>query len=339
MRNRSLGSAILILVTLITGLVSATTAFSSDTVILSRAAEKAKHATVGILRSPAERGSASGPRSFSIRASGTHIGNGFILTARHAIERQEGGQSISPETIQVMTTDLHELEAKLVGVNAFLDIAVYHISGATSIDTLGQASFAQADPLSGEEVFTVGYPLGWGPALSFGRVGNPTTFLDTIQSRLLQIDLSACSGNSGGGLFNPQGEIVGVVHAIIKTETTQGERRCSRFAFAVPGTLAQKIVRSLIDGKPIKFSKLGLKLSVVKQHQHWAIAVAKATGPARQGGFKKGDIVLAIDDHPIHTAAQLKNYLIEHTRPGQQVAIKILRNQKRRILKVILGNS
>jgi len=303
------------------------------------AAEKAKHATVGILRPINERATISGPDPFSVRGSGTHIGDGYILTARHAIEHQKGGKKIPQKTIQVLTGDLHELSAEFVGINAFLDIALYRLQKSSRMDVLDQAPFALTESLSGDEVFTVGYPLGWGPALSFGRVGNPNTFLATIESRLLQVDLSACSGNSGGGLFNTQGEIVGVVHAIIQTETNQGQRRCSRFAFAVPGHIVKNIIQSLIDGKQQKFSKLGITLTVVKHHNHWAIAVRKATGPARQAGFKKGDIVLAIDEQPIHTASQLKNYLIEHTHPGQHVTITILRNKKTQQVKVILGES
>ena len=71
-------------------------------------------------------------------------------------------------------------------------------------------SFGRDEPRQGDEVFTVGYPLGWGPALAFGHLGNPQTFLPTAQSRLMQVDLSACSGNSGGGLFNAQGALVGI---------------------------------------------------------------------------------------------------------------------------------
>ena len=71
---------------------------------------------------------------------------------------------------------------------------------------LAARTFSQTEALPGERVFTVGYPLGWGPAISYGYIGNPNTFLQTVQSRLLQVDLSACSGNSGGGLFNAHGE-------------------------------------------------------------------------------------------------------------------------------------
>lgn len=337
MHARNQRSAIIALAILFISLLP-TIATSSKIPQLAEAAKKAKHATVGILSPINERATISGTAPFSVKGSATHIGDGYILTARHAIEHQAGGKKIPQETIQVITGDLYELSADFIGINAFLDIAVYRLPKVPLMNSLDQATFSQTESLPGDEVFTVGYPLGWGPALSFGRVGNPNTFLATIESRLLQVDLSACSGNSGGGLFNTRGEIVGVIHAIIQTET-QGERRCSRFAFAVPGLIVKHIVQSLIDGKSLKFSKLGITLSVTKHDHHWAIAVKKATGPARQAGFKKGDIVLAINDHPINTAAQLKNYLIEHTHPGQQVSITILRQKKSRSLSVILGGS
>ena len=338
MRERNQTSATIALAAALISLFP-TMALSSEEPLLSTAAEKAKLATVGILSPINERATMSGISAFSVRGSGTHIGDGYILTARHAIEYQAGGKKIPQESIQVITGDLHELSAKFIGINDFLDIAVYHIPKSFLIDSLDQATFSKAKSLSGDEVFTVGYPLGWGPALSFGRVGNPNTFLATIQSRLLQVDLSACSGNSGGGLFNRQGEIVGVVHAIIQTEAAQGERRCSRFAFAVPGLVVKNIVQSLISGTQHKFSKLGIILTVIKYDDRWAIAVKKATGPARQAGFKKDDIVLAIDNHAIHTSAQLKNYLIEHTHPGQHVDITILRQNTHRKIPVILGES
>ena len=328
----------LFLATLMISLFS-TTALALEPTALSVAAEKAKRSTVGILSPANQRGTISGPPPFSVRGSGTHIGNGYILTARHAIEQQKGGKTVVPDTINIITENLHELEAHFIGINAFLDIALYKIQELSELTFLDHAAFAPSESRSGEEVFTVGYPLGWGPALSFGWVGNPNTFLDTIQSRLIQIDLSACSGNSGGGLFNEQGLIVGVVHAIIQTKTTQGEKLCSRFAFAVPGLMVKTIVHSLIRGQQPKFSKLGITLSIIKTKRRWAITVGKVAEPARKAGFKKGDLFLAIDNHPIHTAAQLKNYLIEHTQPCQQVAITILRGEKTRTLKVILGSS
>ena len=104
------------------------------------------------------------------------------------------------------------------------------------------------------------------------------------------------SGNSGGGVFNAKGEVVGMVQSIVQTETNQGERRCSRFAFAVPGHLVQRIVTALIDGSHPGFPRIGIGMTAAKIGNRWRVAVSKASGPAKRGGIRKGDILLSIDD-------------------------------------------
>ncbi|MGH7232959.1 MAG: S1C family serine protease, partial [Nitrospiraceae bacterium] len=184
--------------------------------------EKAKRATVGILHDSQNPRAQKGRPNFVPRGSGFHVRDGYIVTARHAVEGDESGQKAIPKDITILTGELEELPAEFIGVNEFLDIAVYRLTGDRATTTLKAAAFKDEEPEAGDELFTVGYPLGWGPAVGFGRLGNPSVFLPTIESRLFQIDLSACSGNSGGGLFNADGEVVGVVHAIIQTETVQG---------------------------------------------------------------------------------------------------------------------
>ena len=175
------------------------------------------------------------------------------------------------------------MPAKLVGVNAFLDLAVYQVDASETSVSLAGVSFADDMPKQGDQLFTVGYPLGWGPAVGFGRLGNLNTFLPTAQTRLMQVDLSACSGNSGGGLFNGQGELVGMVNAIIQTETTQGERRCSRFAFAVPGKLVKRMVTALIDGKNPRFPRVGIKMTVSQDRN----TLASGGGQGHGAGSKR----------------------------------------------------
>ncbi|HJU04978.1 MAG TPA: S1C family serine protease [Nitrospiraceae bacterium] len=300
--------------------------------------EKAKRSTVGVLQNVENTRIQKGRPNFVPRGSGFHLRDGYIVTARHAVERDETGQKAIPKEITVLTTELEELPAELTGVNEFLDVAVYRLreGGSTSLKPV---AFGKKEPESGDELFTVGYPLGWGPAVGFGRLGNANVFLPIVDSRLFQIDLSACSGNSGGGLFNAEGEVVGVVNAIIQTETVQGEPRCSRFAFAVPGLLVQRIVEALIQGQQPSFSKLGIQLTVVKVGTRWRVAVSEAAGPALDGGLRKGDILLAIDDTTITDGIQLKNYLIERTTPGQKVSVKVLRGDSEQVLYVTLGKA
>ena len=160
-----------------------------------------------------------------------------------------------------------------------------------------------------------------------------------MESRLYQVDLSTCSGNSGGGLFNHKGELTGIVHAIIQTGTVLEERRCSRFAFAVPGQIVQQMTTALIEKKTIEFSKLGTQLTAIKVGNRWQVAVSGVTQPAREAGILKGDILQAIEGTPITSAAQLKSFLTEHTKPGQKVTVTVMRGKEEHQLSVTLGSS
>ena len=304
------------------------------------AIEQAKLATVGILQSDQpDIPDHDHGLPMNIRGSGIHIGHGVILTARHAVERSDGGKVVIPETIHVVTDDLLELPAIRQGANAYLDVAVYQLQVPESDWPQGRIDFADGDITYGDRVFTVGYPLGWGPAITFGMVGNPNAFLATVQSRLMQVDLSVCSGNSGGGLLNHDGKLVGLLHAIIQTETQHEDRRCSRLAFALPGPLVQRVVTSVLAGNMPGFSVLGIQLQTVRQGNRWALVVAKATGPSQHAGFRKGDVLMAIDGVAISTPAQLKNYLIERTDPGQTVVLRVQRGDTEEMISVTLGRS
>ncbi len=308
-----------------------------DTPLADRV-EHAREASIGVLVGAPESSDQPAPSRLLVRGSAFHLRDGYLVTARHVVEREEGGQAVIPPTIRVLTANLDELEAGLVGGNAFLDIAVYRLVRPGEV-RLASAVFADAEPAPGDEVFMVGYPLGWGPAISFGRIGNPNTFLPTANTRLMQLDVSACAGNSGGGLFNTRGEIVGIVHAIIHTEGTEEDRRCSRFAFAIPGGLAHRIVTALIEGQQPGFSRLGIQLTATKVGARWLATVGEAAGPAYDGGIRRGDILLAIDDTPILDAARLKNYLIERTTPGQKVAVRVRRGERELVFTITLGRA
>ncbi len=303
------------------------------------AIERARQATVGILSdTPMERDSGYQGR-LSIRGTGVHLRDGFIVTARHAVERDQSGKKVLPKSILVFTNDFAELPAHLVGGSAYLDIVLYRIGDAHRDRLRAGIPFATRAAATGDETFTVGYPLGWGPAIAYGRIGNPNTFLPTAETRLLQIDLSACSGNSGGGLFNAAVELVGVMHAIIQTDQRQGDQRCSRFAFAVPAILAQRIVSALIEGKQPGFSRLGIQMTQVRIGITWRIAAGEVTGPAKDGGVQKGDVLLAINGTAITDAAQLKNYLMEQTSPGQTATLRVLRGDQELQFSITLGGA
>jgi serine protease Do len=300
--------------------------------------QQAKRATLGVLQPGEDAQRQGGKAHFVMRGTALHVHDGYLLTARHVAEQDEAGRRALAKQITVLTADLDEVSAALVGVNAFLDLAVYRLP-QEMLGRLPNVSIAPSDPEPGEEVFTIGYPLGWGPAIAFGRIGNPSTFLPTVDTRLFQINLSVCAGNSGGGLFNARGELIGIMHAMIQTTSDRGEQPCSPLAFASPGQLVHRVTSALINGEQPGFSKLGTALTAVRMGTRWRVAVAEANGPAREGGVQKGDVLLAIENTDIVDGAHLKNYLIERTIPGQQVALRVLREGKEHLLHVTLGKS
>ncbi|MFI5247574.1 MAG: S1C family serine protease [Nitrospirales bacterium] len=298
----------------------------------------AKQATVGILEDTQDQRTPEKPGKIVVRGTGFHLRDGYVITARHAAEKHDpSAGTIIQKHVRILTTDLNELPADLVGESAFMDVVIYRISEQDRSKLQAGTSFATGDVASGMEVFTVGYPLGWGPTMAFGRLGNTNTFLQTVETRLLQADLSACSGNSGGGLFNAQGEIVGIMHAIIQTEKDETQAHCSRMTFAIPGIIAERIVNAALAGKPLTFSKLGIHMTSVKDGTKWRMAVRDVADPAKAAGIQKHDILLAIEDTESLDAAQLKNYLIERTTPGQEVSLKVRRIDADLTFHVVLG--
>ena len=302
------------------------------------ALDRAKLATIGVLEDTQDQRTPDKPGKILVRGTGFHLRDGYIVTARHAAEKQDVTTgTVIQKQIHVLTTDLHEIPADLVGDSAFMDVVVYRVAEAHRAKLLASVSFAPGDVQPGQDVFTVGYPMGWGPTMSFGHLGNTNTFLQTVDTRLIQADVAACSGNSGGGLFNDKGDVVGIMHAIIQTERDDSTAHCSRMAFAIPALLAERIVTAALDGKPLAFSKMGVHMVAVKDGTRWRMAVRDVMEPAKSAGIQKHDIIIAVDDTDIQDAAHLKNYLIERTKPGQQVSVKVRRIDTNLTFTVTLG--
>ena len=304
---------------------------------ISSVYERARLATVGILEDTQDPRTPEKPGKITVRGTGFHLRDGYIVTARHAVEKHNPSGRIIPKIIHVLTTDLHDLVAQIVGDSAYLDVVVYRLNKNDRPLLPATVSFSTASVTAGTEVFTVGYPMGWGPTMAFGRIGNVNTFLQTVDTRLIQSDLSACSGNSGGGLFNRDGEVVGIMHAIIQTNKEETQAHCSQMAFAIPATLAERIVKAAIEGKPLNFSRLGIHMTAVKDGTKWRIAVKDVADPAKEAGIQKHDILLEIEGTEILDAAHLKNYLIERTTPGQRVSVKVRRAEADLTFTVTLG--
>ncbi|HEY8191187.1 MAG TPA: S1C family serine protease, partial [Alphaproteobacteria bacterium] len=320
MKTAFLQAAALLLATCLSGVHAAPVHAAGEGSINLDGVENAQHAAVAIMqnRNRVDPETYNHPNrlNLSIRGSGIHLHDGFILTARHAAIEKSNGELVFPPEISVITENLEERTAKFVGANDFIDIAIYRMDVLKLDVPLTVTKFSAQEPRAGEEVYTVGYPVGWGPTLAFGKAGNTRTFLPTASSRLMQLDMGSCLGNSGGGLFNAKGEIAGMVQAIVQTVDIKSEKECSRISFAVPGPIIARVAEAIIGGGNIKFPVMGVELTTAKLGPVWRVAVDSVSGPAKQAGMLKGDIILAIGDVPVTSAAQLKSYLIENASPG-----------------------
>ncbi len=312
---------------------------NAETTLLNQDAFlRARQATVGILADTQDQRMPEKPGRVVVRGTGFHLRDGYVITARHAAEKHELSTGVAlPKQIRVLTNDLHELPADLVGDSAFMDVVVYRVAGQHRSKLQTGTSFSTDEALPGMGVFTVGYPLGWGPTMAFGKIGNTNVFLQTVDTRLIQTDLSTCNGSSGGGLFNEQGEIVGIVHAVIQTDKEETQAHCSRMTFVIPGTLSERIISAALSGKPLAFSRLGVHMTSVRDGTKLRVAAKEVAEPAKSAGIQKHDILLAIEGTEILDGAQLKNFLIERTSPGQEVSVKVRRVDVDLTVHVVLG--
>jgi serine protease Do len=325
------GLAVVLLLALLGGVVVGARPLPALAGIDPQVVAQAKRATVGILRD-----AEGAPEGFKFKGTGVHLGDGYIVTARHVVDGAGDGRTLRP-SVTILTRDLRELPAFLTGDHAPTDIALYRVEPGAAMKLPGAVSFAAADPQAGDDVFTVGFPLDWGATVTYGRVGSDGTFLFTVASRLLQVDLSVCSGNSGGGLFNERGEVLGLVHAIIQTEHVLGRGGCSRMAFAIPATVADRVVRDLKERKLPGLARLGITMEPVKVEDRWRVRVAKAEGPASAAGLKAGDVIVAIEQTEIFTPAELKSFLLETAQPNQRVLVRVLRDRTELLMNITLG--
>ncbi len=269
--------------------------------------------------------------------------NGFIATCAHVIS---GGESV-----YVCLQDGTEYKAQIVGKDTQTDIAILKIDASNlPAATLGNS----AEAVVGETVYAVGNPLGeFICSVSTGIISglNRTLDLDGQNLTLIQTDAAVNSGNSGGGLFNSKGELIGVVNAKTKSVGVEG------LGFAIPIDSVKSVIADLMDlgyvsGRPY----LGVSLQDVyvrsnssndpfSQMQgyfgygyttHTQIASVEDGSAADKAGLKKGDIILAMDDTEISGASELTSMMYEY-KIGDVVKLKVLRDDTPKEIKVTLG--
>ena len=268
--------------------------------------------------------------------------DGYIVTNNHVVE---GGQNI-----RVCLQDGSEYEATLIGTDSYSDLAVIKID-ATGLPAaaLGTSS----NMTVGDPVFAIGNPLGvLSSSVSQGIISglDRTINVDGHNMTLMQTDAAVNPGNSGGGLFNANGELIGIVNAKSYGLDVEG------IGFAIPMDTAKSIIIDLIDlgyvtGRPylgISMQDVALRFgSGYSSNPFFSFGGNYVTGvqvvaveegsPAQNAGLQVNDVIVGLDDQEITGTSQLSALLYEY-KVGDTVTISVLRGNETQQLSVTLGS-
>ena len=262
--------------------------------------------------------------------------DGYILTCAHVVD--------GASTITVTIGD-KDYTATLVGEDTTSDIAVIKIDA----DGLTPATVGNSDSLKvGQSVMAVGNPLGeLGGTVTGGMISALNRSV-TIQGSssvntmsLIQMDASVSPGNSGGGLFNMNGELVGIVNAKSSSSDAEG------LGFAIPINDAIKVAQQLLEngyvtGRPyLGITYLGVEDAQtaaqlgVNAYGVYVVEVVKG-GPAERAGLQSGDRIVSIDGTEIASKDDLGTLMQKHA-AGDTLNITIARNGQMQTVSVTLG--
>ena len=266
------------------------------------------------------------------------LGSGFIIdkdgtvvTNNHVIK--------DADDILVRVNGDKEYKAKIIGTDPLSDIAVLKIE---SDDTFKPVKFGNSDLARiGDWVIAIGNPFGLGGTVTSGIISarNRSIGLSRYED-FIQTDASINQGNSGGPLFNMDGDVVGVNTAILSQGGSIG------IGFAIPSNNAKQVVDQLIKYGETKRGWLGVRIQDVTKEIADAEELDKPRGalvssvspgsPSEKGGIKAGDIILEFDGTVINQMKELP-MIVAQTEVGKTVRVKIWRNKKEIFKKIKLG--
>ena len=261
--------------------------------------------------------------------------DGYIVTNNHVVE--------NARKIVVTFNDKHKREATIIGTDPTTDIALIKVE-ATDLEFL---TFGDSDKVRvGEWVLAVGNPFNLTSTVTAGIVSAKARNINilgegTIES-FIQTDAAVNPGNSGGALVNINGDLIGINAAIAsRTGSFEG------YSFAIPSNIAKKVVEDFLLYGSLQRAYLGIVPAEITEE----LAEQKnldmlsgvyvndvfEDGAAQKAGIKKGDIILSINNIPVDTRTQLIG-AIGQFRPGDKVAVKVVRDDKERVINVTLAN-
>lgn len=278
-----------------------------------------------------------GPESSVTTTSGSGViisKDGYIVTNNHVVENITVDEQIS---VKLYNGDI--CSAKLIGTDSRTDLAVLKVEE----DNLPYSSFADSSELvMGEEVIAIGNPLGLGVSCSNGIISalEKEIYINNVYLTVIQTNAAVNAGNSGGGLFDLNGNIVGIVNA--KKSSNFSETSVEGMGYAIPSNTVSKIINEIIDNGYVKDrAALGIRVYTGNYYSNVEGVVVTEIiegGGAEQGGMKENDVIVAVDDTKIASYADLSK-ILDSKSVGDKVNVKVIRNEKELELEITLQQS
>ncbi len=271
------------------------------------------------------------PRRTSALGSGFVISeDGYIVTNNHVIE--------SADEIIIEFYGGDELEAKVIGTDPKTDIALLKVETVTPLDFV---SFGDSDTARvGDWVMAMGNPLGQGFSVSAGIVSARNRALSGTYDDYIQTDAAINRGNSGGPLFNMDGEVVGVNTAILSPNGGS-----IGIGFSMASNVVVRVVDQLREFGETRRGWLGVRIQDVTDDVAEAIGLEKASGalvtdvpegPAAEAGMLAGDVILSFDGMDVADTRDLVRR-VGNAEVGKTVRMVVFRDGATQTLKVTLG--
>ena len=256
---------------------------------------------------------------------------GIVVTNNHVIE--------GAEDIVVQVNGEKKFKAKVIGADPLSDIAVLKIE---SKEKFLPVSFGDSDKARiGDWVIAIGNPFGLGGTVTSGIISarNRSIGLSRYED-YIQTDASINSGNSGGPLFDMNGDVIGINTAILGRSGNVG------IGFSIPSNSAKIVIDQLIEFGETKRGWLGVRIQDVTKEiaevenldepRGALVASVAPNSPSEKAGVKAGDIILEFNGERIQEMKELP-IIVARTEVGKKVKVKIWRNKKEIEKNIILG--